>query len=88
MQYSLSTLRRKAHEAGYSFQKGYQRYWYNDWGYVRTRNGERIIGYQILDYRSGSLSHASIQDGHNYAMELNEATALLKELCAERGVAF
>ena len=40
MQYSLSTLRRKAHEAGYSFQKGYQRYWYNDWGYVRTRNGE------------------------------------------------
>lgn len=47
MQYSLSTLRRKAHEADYSFQKGYQRYNHDGWGYVRAGDGERIVGYQI-----------------------------------------
>lgn len=52
MQYSLSTLRRKAHEADYSFQKGYQRYNHDGWGYVRACDGERIVGYQILDYRT------------------------------------
>lgn len=52
MQYSLSTLRRKAHEADYSFQKGYQRYNHDGWGYVRAGDGERIVGYQILDYRT------------------------------------
>lgn len=31
MQYSLSTLRKKANEAGYSFQKGYQRYNHDGW---------------------------------------------------------
>lgn len=36
MQYSLSTLRKKANEAGYSFQKGYQRYNHDGWGYVHT----------------------------------------------------
>lgn len=40
MQYSLSTLRRKAHEAGYSFQKGYQRYNHDGWGYVRRWDKE------------------------------------------------
>lgn len=88
MKYSLSTLRRKANEAGYSFQKGYQRYNHDGRGYVRTWDGERIIGYQILDYRTNFLVHPSNNDIHDHAMELDEAVTLLKELCAERGVAF
>ena len=66
MQYSLFTLRRKANEAGYSFQKGYQ----------------------ILDYRSNCLVYPSNNDIHDHAMGLDEAVALLKDLCAERGVTF
>ena len=34
MQYSLSTLKKKANDAGYSFQEGYQRYIRKGWGYV------------------------------------------------------
>ena len=60
MKYSLSTLRRKANEAGYSFQKGYQRYNHDGWGYVRTWDGERIVGYQILDHRTNFLVHKSL----------------------------
>lgn len=88
MQYSLSTLRRKAHEAGYSFQKGYQRYVHDGWGYVRTLDGERIVGYQIFDHQSGFLVHPSYNDVHDHAMGLEEAVMLLKELCAERSIAF
>lgn len=88
MQYSLSTLRKKANEAGYSFQKGYQRYNHDGWGYVHTLDGERIVGYQILDYHTNLLVYPSNNEIHDHAMELDEAVALLKELCAERGVAF
>lgn len=88
MQYSLSALRRKANEAGYSFQKGYQRYNHEGWGYVRRLDGERTVGYQIFDYHTNSLVHPSYNDIHDHAMEFDEATLLLKELCAERGVAF
>lgn len=88
MKYSLSTLRRKANEAGYSFQKGYQRYNHDGWGYVHTKDDKRIVGYQILDHRSGILVHPSYDDIHDHAMELDEATSLLKDLCAKRGVTF
>lgn len=88
MQYSLSTLRRKAHEAGYSFQKGYRRYNHDGWGYVRACDGERIVGYQILDYRTNLLVYPSCNDIHDHAMGFDEAALLLKKLCAERGVAF
>ena len=88
MQYSLSTLKKKANEAGYSLQKGYQRYMYNGWGYRRTTSGERIVGYQIFDYRSGLMVHPSYNDIHDHALELKEAVTLLKELCAARGVTF
>lgn len=88
MQYSLSTLRRKVHKAGYSFQKGYQRYNHDGWGYVRKQDGERIVGYQILDYHTNFLVGPSCNDIHDHAMEFGEATALLGKLCVERGVAF
>lgn len=48
MQYSLSTLKKKANDAGYSFQEGYQRYNRKGWGYVPATDGDRVVGYQIL----------------------------------------
>lgn len=88
MLYSLSTLKRKANEAGYSFQKGYQRYIHDGWGYRSDGNGVRIIGYQIFDYRTCVLVHPSNNDLHDHALDLEEAVKLLQELCAERGVNF
>lgn len=56
--------------------------------YVHTLDGERIVGYQVLDYRSNCLVYPSNNDIHDHAMGLDKAVALLKDLCAERGVTF
>ena len=88
MQYSLSTLKKKANDAGYSFQEGYQRYNRKGWGYVPATDGDRAVGYQIFDYQSGFLVYPSYNDIHDHALELDEAVTLLKELCAARGVTF
>ena len=60
MQYSLSTLKKKANDAGYSFQEGYQRYNRKGWGYVPATDGDRVVGYQIFDYQSGFLVYLSL----------------------------
>jgi len=88
MLYSLSTLKRKANAAGYSFQKGFQRYIHNGWGYRKDDNGDRITGYQILDNRTGFLVHPSNNDLHDHALDLEEAVKLLQKFCAERGITF
>ena len=44
--------------------------------------------YQVLDYRSNCLVYPSNNDIHDHAMGLDKAVALLKDLCAERGVTF
>ena len=79
---------KKANEAGYSFQEGYQRYNRKGWGYVPATDGDRVVGYQIFDYQSGFLVYPSYNDIHDHALELEEAVTLLKELCAARGVTF
>ena len=88
MLYSLSTLKRKANAAGYSFQKGYQRFICNGWGYRTDEEGNRIIGYQILDHHTGFLVHPSCNNLWDHAMDLEEATKLLRNLCTERGTMF
>ena len=88
MQYSLSTLKKKANNAGYSFQKGYQRYLNPSWGYFRTVKGERIVGYQIFDYRLNGLVWPSYDTISDHAMDYDTAVSLLKELCDARGVSF
>ena len=60
MQYSLSTLKKKANDAGYSFQEGYQRYNRKGWGYVPATDGHRVVGYQIFDYQSWSIRQTTI----------------------------
>lgn len=88
MMYSLSALKKKAGEAGYSLRKGYQRYNHKGFGYVLAADGERIVGYQIFDNQSGFLVYPSYNDIHDHALEFEEAVTLLKALCAERDVAF
>lgn len=88
MQYSLSTLKKKANKAGYSFQKGYQRYHHPGYGYVRTETGERIVGYQIFDYRLNMLVWPSYGELKDHALDYDTAASLLKELCEDRGVSF
>ena len=67
MQYSVSTLKKKANDAGYSFQEGYQRYNRKGWGYVPATDGDRVVGYQNgrfmdMDIEEGLAMHKDIDD--------------------------
>lgn len=86
--YSMSTLRRKARQAGYSFEKGYQRWLPRGWGLVYDCNGDKTVGYQIRDIYINYLVWPSCTEMYDHALDLDEAVELLEKLCAEKGVKF
>ena len=52
--YSYRTIQRKANEAGCTLRKGYQRYLDPAFGvYVTDENGDKISGYEVMDWRLG-----------------------------------
>lgn len=84
---TISVLKKKANEAGYSFQHGRQRWLSRGWGY-RLVNGETVEGYQIFDYSTGLFVGPSYTDMYDHALSLGEAVELLRELCVAKGIAF
>lgn len=44
--YSLTTLRKRAYEAGYRIEKGFQHYMYNN-AVCRDCNGDAYTGYNV-----------------------------------------
>lgn len=46
--YSLTTLRKRAYEAGYRIEKGFQHYMYNN-AVCRDCNGDAYTGYNVWD---------------------------------------
>lgn len=79
---AFSTWKKKAREAGYSLQRGYQRYLHKGWGYVKDPDGNRRIGYQVMDTKTGLLLSLSYTDLFDHALSEKEAIALLRELIA------
>ena len=84
MSYTISTLKRKAREAGYSLCEGYQKYHRQGWGYCTDGNGSRIRGYEIYDSSIGCV--ITTDELHNYPLTLDEAVKLLQELCKAKGI--
>ena len=82
---TITVLKQKANEAGYSFQHGKQHWLPYGWGY-RTEGGKAVEGYQILNRSTGCLVWPSYTDMYDHALSLNEAVGLLRELCAEKGI--
>ena len=78
--YSLSTLTKKASKAGYSVQRGYQRYLHKGWGYVTDSDGVRRVGYQVRDERTGFLVYPSYNDLWDHALSETEAISMLQGL--------
>lgn len=85
MKYAISTLQKKARENGYSLQCGYQRYFHPGWGYVQDYLGNRIRGYQILDYYAGYVI-CGTGSLNNYDLTEEDAVSRLRELLKEKGV--
>lgn len=84
---TFKTMQRKANQAGYSLQRGRQRYHHDGWGFVKDCDGIPVIGYQIFDYRLNGIIYG-VNDLHDHALDLDEAVADIKRLCEAEGVAF
>ena len=78
---SLRTIQKKANEHGFSFQKGYQRYIYDGWGFVKDEEGNKIVGYQILDNTTGIPVGSLYNRLWDHELDFEEAIDLLKNLC-------
>lgn len=79
--YSISTLRRKASKAGYTFCKGYQRYHCNpEWGFCRDADGNKIVGYMLFNDSTGLYVWPSYNNLWDYSMSLEEIVSLMEEL--------
>lgn len=85
--YTVSTLRRKANQAGYELQKGKQRYLHKDWGLVKDYQGNTYTGFQILDRRLGAII-AGVSDINDHDLDLDEAADWVSYLCKMEGVPF
>ena len=81
MVYKMSTLKKKAREAGYSLQYGRQHYLHKGWGIVRDWTGEPIMGYQIYSYTDGVLV-AGYDDINDHTLTEDEARSLIMDLLA------
>ena len=84
---NIYVLKRFANKAGYSFQYGYRHWLPRGWGNV-LENGKLVKGYQILDHSTGYLVRPSYTDMYDHALSYEEAVALLRDLCAEKGINF
>lgn len=78
--YSISTLRRKAEKAGYTFSKGYRHYMNPEWGFLHDCNGDRIAGYMLFDNSRGHYVWPCYNDLWDYALSLEEIISLMGEM--------
>lgn len=85
MMYTISALKRKAKEAGYTLCEGYQKYYHTGWGYRTDSDGQRIRGFEIYDPRCGYTIFPK-NDMWSYGYTLDEVFELLKELCEAKEV--
>ena len=81
MIYKMSTLKKKAREAGYSLQYGRQHYLHKGWGIVRDLAGEPIMGYQIYSYSDGVFI-AGYDDIKDHTLTEDEAYSFIMDLLA------
>lgn len=72
----FSTLKRRADKAGYSVQRGFQRYHHPGWGYRKDTDGNKIVGYQLYDYSIGAAVHG-VNDLYDHDLSLEEVEALI-----------
>lgn len=82
MIYTISTLKRKAREDGYSLREGFQKYHHSGWGYRKDGDGNKIRGYEVFDYSAGAVIAPC--DLYSYHMTIDEAVELLQELCGQK----
>lgn len=75
--YSLATIRKKAINAGYRVDKGFQHYHYN--GSVRTNwNGERFTGFNVWDLSTNTLVWDCYDSNYDHLWTLEDVEDFIK----------
>lgn len=76
--YSLTTLRKRAYEAGYRIEKGFQHYMYNN-AVCRDCNGDAYTGYNVWEsgcYDSNYDHLCTLEDVEEFLKEAYERAGL------------
>lgn len=86
--YSLTTLRRRAYEAGYRIEKGFQHYLLRGYPVCRDCNGEAYTGYDVRDLATGQLVYESgcYDSNYDHLCTLEDVEEFLKRAYEEAGL--
>jgi hypothetical protein len=74
--YSERTIRRKALEAGFKVEKGFQHY--NNGAVVRDCNGEAYTGYMVFDYSKNTYVWDSYNQYYDHVWTLEDVENFIK----------
>lgn len=85
--YSLTTLRKRAYEAGYRIEKGFQHYMYNN-AVCRDCNGDAYTGYNVWDLSTNMcVWESGCYDGnYDHLCTLEDVEEFLKEAYERAGL--
>lgn len=86
--YSERTLRRKARNAGYCIEKGFQHWLSKDYPIYTYPFGERETGYNITDLATNTLVYGCHNGNVDHLFSLDDVEEFLTEVYAENGLVF
>ena len=87
MKYSEGTIRKKALNAGYKVEKGFQHYRYND-SVLTDCDGKRLTGYNVVDLCNGWPVHGSCDDNFDHLLSLEDVEEFISSVYKESGLEY
>lgn len=85
--YSLTTIRKKALNAGYRIEKGFQHYLRNN-AIFTNWNGERFTGYNVLDLATNTYVWGCYDCNYDHLWELEDVEDFIKSEYKKYGLEY
>lgn len=77
LKYSYETIRKKAREAGFKVNKGFQHYWRNG-AVIRDYNGAAYTGYIVENLSTGMLVWGCYDEHYDHLWTLEDVEEFIK----------
>lgn len=87
MKYSEGTIRKKALNAGYKVEKGFQHYHYNG-AIHKNMNGERFTGYNVLDLSTNTYVLDCYDNNFDHLWSLEDVEEFISSVYKESGLEY
>lgn len=87
--YSLATIRKKAFNAGYRVEKGFQHYHYNNAVFTNW-NSERLTGFNVWNMSTNTLEWASgcYDNNYDHLCTLEDVESFLESVYEKAGLEY